>query len=307
MKKIHRNMLITAGGLILAGAALGAAGLLIGAGSSDPVSYLTEKIDSQSISIYSGNDDIKIERSDGEDITISYPDNRECVKADENGKIGFRFINKAFDISEWYKHIDISFKEEETAVILRLPLGFKGEISAQSAVADIYVCNIEANNVILESRNGDVTLENSICDINAKSETGDVRISGKGKSAEAESEHGGVEITDSEYDIVSADSENGDIEMLNVFAGAIYMNNSSGEISGKEIESGSVDIINEYGDIMLYKFKPGMTRVENRYGDIRLTLIGNKGDYSVNGSSEAKNRVYVNSEYGDTYVEYIPE
>lgn len=307
MRKIHRNMLMIAGGLIIAGAALGGAGLLMGAGSTEPVSYLTETVDSQNISIYSGYDDIVIESSDDESITITYPDNRELAMNTENGAAEYSFTNTAFDPAEWYKHLEISFNAEQPVITLRLPSDYSGEIKAQSTGADITVSGISAGSVSLESKNGNIISENSQCDIFAKSNTGDVSVSGGGRSAEAESEHGNVKLSDSEYEIVNTGSDSGSIEICSLVANAVYMNNGSGEITAKEVKSGSIDIINDYGDTALESASVSMLSAESSYGDIRLSLTGQAEDYSVNGSSDAANRVYVNSEYGDTNIEYIPE
>ena len=307
MKRVHRILLITASGLIVMGAALGGAALLMGAGSAKDVSYLTETVNAQSIRIYSGYDDIVIESSDSDEITISYPEDRQCETSGENGKFEMVLKNKTFDILEWYKHVDISFKAEKTAVILRLPTDFSGQLTAESAGADIEVSGINAGSMELESRDGNIISENSVCEISAKSTSGDVYISGKGKSASAESEHGDMNVRTAEYEIVSLSSQSGDIEMNDISANAVYLNNNSGEITGESVESGSIDILNDYGDTVLNRIKPGMLRAESRYGDINLGLMGKGTDYSVNGITEAQNRIYINSEYGDVNVEYISE
>lgn len=307
MRKIHRNMLIIAGGLIIAGAAIGGAGLLMGAGIDEPVSYLTETVNSEDISIYSRYDDIVIESSDNDEITISYPDDRECTVNTENGVSEYSFTNKANDAEKWYENIEISFNTEQRVITLRLPSDFSGEVTAQSSSADIEASGVRAHKLTLESGNGDVTVDNSICDVSASSETGNVRVSGQGNSAEAESGHGSIELSSSEYEIISADSDSGDISMWDICSSAVYINNGSGNISGKEIEIGSIDIINDYGDTAIERVRVSMARAESRYGDIRLSLMGQAEDYSVNGSSDARNRIYVNSEYGDTDVSYISE
>lgn len=304
MKKMHRNMMITAGGLIIVGAVAAGAALAMGAGSIGEVRYKTEIIEAQTISIYSEYDNIIVEKSDGEEITIAYPDDREYSISDENGKYVFRINNKEFDVLEWYKHININFSEENTSVILSLPKDFTGEVDVESTGADIFVSDIAAGSMSIKSTYGDIRSENTDCELNASSVSGNVYVSGSGESVSAESEHGNIRICSSEYNVVSISAQSGDIKTDNISCKALYARNKSGDISGSKITSDSVDIMNDYGDTKIEEIKPVMLRAENRYGDIRLVLTGSDTDYSVNGKSDADNRIYVNSEYGDTSIEF---
>lgn len=304
MKKIHRNMMIIAGSLIALGGVAAGAALAMGAGSVGEVRYKTETISAETISIFSEYDNIIVEKSDSEEITIAYPEDREYSISEDNGNFVFRINNKEFDALEWYKHININFSEENTSVILSLPKDFTGNVDIESTGADILVSDISDGSMSIKSLYGDIKSENTSCELNVSSESGNVYVSGRGESVSAESENGNIRICASEYNVVSVSNQNGDVKVDDISCKALYARNKSGDISGSKVTSDSVDIMNDNGDTKIEEIKPVMLRAESRYGDISLVLTGSDTDYSVNGKSDADNRVYVNSEYGDTSIKF---
>lgn len=214
--KINKKLLITAGAVTVAGAAVaGTAAALIISSSADSVGYESKIIEEKvsKIIVNAAVSDVRFISGNSDKIYVSYPTegvSGSVIEVDgDTLKISYDRSKK-----QWHEYIGLDF-------------GYDNEILIE----------------IPKDMSIDAQLETGYGDIEAAGVIGSLR---------AEAEHGDVEVSYCEFNTLECSVDYGDIEIKNSTAKSVSCINSHGDIEFERLDGDLIELTAALGDIEGY-------------------------------------------------------
>lgn len=271
MKRYNKIILITAGVVAVAGMAITAAALTLGAGREDrgienKSETITEPVTAVEIDV--DYDDIQIVPRDTNEITLHYAEGstKQYDIHTENKTLAIKYTPDKSKKLKWYDYINFNFigtDERKHQIIIEVPRGFNADVKINDDLGDIKISDIKGSlDAFLNC--GDIVIDG--CDFT---------------TLECEADYGDIEIRNTKAENIKTDNNCGDIEFDRV----------TGNITA-ECDLGDIEFENIVGDRLVF---------ENHCGDIEGTILGKKEDYEAGGSKQLE----ANTNMGDVEIKFI--
>lgn len=319
MKKFNRNLLITAGVMVLAGAVLFGAGFAFGGRSGfyinktgihsansgrEIYTYTQEKtkIDSfhkMKVSVSYG--DILVEPSDGYYLEYQLSGNkREPVWEVQNDTLTF----KDADIYSWNESlyffamggIGVQTTTPKSYLKLYLPADvYYDMVDLHLSDGDIsWEKGLSADTVTIQDSYGDITLKGiQAKNLQVTSSDGIISLTDcSGDEVSVNDSYGDVNITGLQAKNLQLELADGDLNLKQIRAEQADMKNSYGQVTGYGVIGNSWKIFLSSGDLELEEMDLKETNVTNHYGSVTLEPVGPEEDYNID----------INNSYGSIIV-----
>lgn len=271
MKRYNKIILITAGIITVAGMAITAAALTLGAGTENrDIEYKSETITDKitAVDIDVDYNDIMIVPRDTNEITLHYAEGgtRQYDIHAENNMLAIKCTREKNKKLKWYDYINLNFigtGEREHQIIIEVPRGFSADVKINDDLGDIKISGIKGS-------------------LDAFLNCGDIEIDGcEFTSLECQADLGDIEIRNTKAQTIKTDNNCGDTEFVEV----------TGNITA-ECDLGDIEFENIVGDKLVF---------ENHCGDIEGTILGKKEDYEAGGSKQLE----ANTNMGDVEIIFV--
>lgn len=226
--------------------------------------------------------------------------------------------------------------ETQYTVFLYIPKGAKMDfVSLALTVGDLKIDILESEKMNLSSDCGNITLSNLVVQkAEWKQSYGDAEITDSVlQNTEFESEAGDLYVNNTIWNEGNISVKYGDVKINNSKLAKIDFVSESGAVTLQDVVWREGSIKAEYGDIKIKRFEPiGEVEIKNSSGDISIDMeesiikrinydfradcgdinISNKidgdlrskddGERFIKNESEEKNKLIVESEYGDILI-----
>ena len=295
MKKPTKIALITASIFILCGLAFCVASLAVSDGDwmayQNGGSYVRKEqaFEADAISAIRLSElsaDVRFEKSVDDDLHITYHESEKVFYDIETASDGTLSVTYRSN-RKWYDFIGFHIDSRDHAIVISVPDGFSGIISAKLSSGDLRITGFTLDgSLTAESTSGDVWISDFIC-------TGDMKIQQTSGDFEGQKlavaslslthTSGDIEIDGLEAGGLSLTSVSGDIEVENSnILSDCTLHSTSGELSLSDMQiGGRLTCGSTSGDIEAERISLAEASLSSTSGDIHATILGTSADHRV--------------------------
>ena len=179
---------------------------------------------------------------------------------------------------KWYEMIGVHFAQPELTVLL--PQARYRAIDAHTAIGDIELENLEADDLKLKSASGGIKLQGvNAGALEAESSSGSLKATDCAFTAEAEFDaaSGGVHIEKTDARELSVETSSGDIKIDGVNTNELEVESTSGRILLRDLEAtGEAELHAVSGDIQLERADAGAFEIRTTSGSVKGSIRSDK-------------------------------
>ena len=336
MKKVLQKRAVAIGcillalGLVISGASFAAMGFSLKAFSSprspvaDPETYSFTGDEVAAVEIESGFRKIRVEGVAGlkaPELTVS-PDvfEYQLEAGTEGPKVVVRETEKAKNNGwRWFQLFTYQSSVNSDAV-LRLPQDYSGSLRLKSNFGAVRIEGLSSlERVYVESSNESVRITDVVAkeDVEVTSSFGDITLKNSGaRSFSVQDANGGVQVEGCHAQEAAFSTEFGGLRVQESSFDTLVLENSNGDSKVDNVEvKESLRYHSSFGGLKFRGLKCPDLELRSENGGIDGTLLGAEQDYKISanvkygdtnlqGRLEGKNRLEVESDFGDVKIRF---